>query len=165
MSQNPAESDKPLRPSKADLTKAARLLLGCYRSGDASDPEVYVGAVMAVLGEYSLPVIERVVDPRGGLPSKLKWLPSIAELKAECEYYAEKEEATRRFREAQERARLPAPPAAPRPTLAEIETKLGRKLGNSRGNFLSPKQVASLAEDGIRGAVQTADNSAPTEST
>lgn len=80
----------------------AKLLLGCYRTGDANDPAVYSGAVIAVLSDYPLEVIRAVVDPRAGLPSRSKWLPTIAEIKEACETI----EAPRRAAAARERAAL-----------------------------------------------------------
>ncbi len=64
--------------------KAVKMLLGCFRSGDANDPEVYTSAVVAVLSDYPLSVINEVIDPRNGLPSKVNFLPTIAEIKEEC---------------------------------------------------------------------------------
>lgn len=131
MSDSPShrESNRPSTPSNSDLARAAKLLLGCYRAGDASDPEVYVSAVMAVLGSYSQAVIAAVVDPRNGLPSKLKWLPSVAEIKDECEYHAEKEAAAERWEEARNAARLPPPAPKPRPSLDELRAKYGPNWG------------------------------------
>lgn len=63
----------------------AGMMFGCYRRQDANDPEIYVAAVTAILSEYPDSVIETVTDPRTGLPSKLKWLPTVAEVKTECE--------------------------------------------------------------------------------
>ena len=63
----------------------AGMMFGCYRKQDANDPEIYVAAVTAILSEYPDSVIETVTDPRTGLPSKIKWLPTVAEVKAECE--------------------------------------------------------------------------------
>ena len=67
------------------MAKYAKLLLGSFRTGDATDPEVYAGAVIAVLADYPDDVIELVVDPRSGLPSRMNWLPTIAEIKSACE--------------------------------------------------------------------------------
>ena len=67
------------------MAKYAKLLLGCFRTGDATDPEVYTGAVIVVLADYPDDVIEQVVDPRNGLPSRMNWLPTIAEIKSACE--------------------------------------------------------------------------------
>ena len=62
----------------------ARLLFGCYRSGDAIDPRTYVAAVTVVLAEFDRSVIDRVTDPVRGIARKLKFMPSIAELFDEC---------------------------------------------------------------------------------
>ena len=74
-----------LNKRRAQVAKYAKLLLGCFRTGDATDPEVYAGAVIAVLADYPDDVIEQVVDPRNGLPSRMNWLPTIAEIKTACE--------------------------------------------------------------------------------
>jgi hypothetical protein len=71
-----------LKTRIAELTK---ILLGCYRTGDANDPAIYAGAMIAVLSDYPLDVIEAAVDPRTGLPSQCKWLPTVAEVKEFCE--------------------------------------------------------------------------------
>ena len=63
---------------------AARLL-GCYRSGDAHDPETYIAAVVAVLAAYPAEVIRAVTEPASGIASTVKWLPAIAEIKEACE--------------------------------------------------------------------------------
>lgn len=42
-------------------------------------------AVAATLAEYGPEVVEYVTDPRTGLPAKLKWLPSVAEVREACE--------------------------------------------------------------------------------
>jgi hypothetical protein len=76
---------KPTTDFFETVRRAARTLLGCYRTGDAHDPEIYLTAVIAVLSSYPTDVIELVVDPRSGLPGKNQWLPTIAEVKAECE--------------------------------------------------------------------------------
>jgi hypothetical protein len=61
------------------------ILFGCYRSGQANDPEVYTMAVAATLAEYPKEVVQHVTDPRSGLPAKLKFLPSVAEVREACE--------------------------------------------------------------------------------
>lgn len=44
-----------------------------------------MAAITAILSEYPDSVIETVTDPRTGIPSKVKWLPTVAEVKTECE--------------------------------------------------------------------------------
>lgn len=70
--------------------RQAGLLLGCYRTGDANDPEVYAAAIIAVLSDYSLEVMRLVCDPRCGLPSRVSWLPTVAEVKSACNLEAER---------------------------------------------------------------------------
>jgi len=62
----------------------AALMLGCYRRGDAIDPETYSAAIVAVLSEFPQHVVEYVTDPRTGIPGNFQWLPSVAEVKQAC---------------------------------------------------------------------------------
>ena len=66
-------------------TERAELLFGCYRKGDANDPDAYVGAVAAVLSEYPAETIKFVTDPRTGIPSRVDWMPTVGEIKRACE--------------------------------------------------------------------------------
>ena len=70
---------------KAQVMRAARSLLGCYRTGDANDPEVYISAIVRVFSVYSIDVIHAVADPLTGLPSRVKWLPTVVEVREACE--------------------------------------------------------------------------------
>jgi hypothetical protein len=77
------------------------LMLGCYRKGDASDPQIYAGAVAAVLADYPPAVVLAVTDPAHGLPTQGDWMPTIAEVKRACEalmgpFYREQERERRR---------------------------------------------------------------------
>ena len=58
----------------------AKLMLDCFRTGGANNPEVFVTAVAATLARYPDQVIYDVTDPRLGLPSQLTWMPSIKEV-------------------------------------------------------------------------------------
>lgn len=62
----------------------ASLLFGCYRRGDANDPDTYCAAVAATLGRFRTAVVEYVTDPRTGIPGSCQWLPSVAEVKDAC---------------------------------------------------------------------------------
>jgi hypothetical protein len=59
-------------------------MFGCYRRGDANDPDIYAAAVAAVLSRYPLEIVEYITDPRTGLPGNNTWLPSVAEVKEAC---------------------------------------------------------------------------------
>src|SRR6185312_14188698 len=59
----------------------AKLLLGCYRTGDANDPATYVAAITARFPEE---IITAVTHPATGLPSKKGWLPTVKEVHDAC---------------------------------------------------------------------------------
>lgn len=63
----------------------ARLMFGCYRRGDANDPDTYVAAITAMLSSYPEDVIKDVTHPVSGLPGRITYLPSVAEVRQECE--------------------------------------------------------------------------------
>jgi hypothetical protein len=94
--------------------KAAQLF-GCYPRNDANDPEIFITAATALLASYPEVVAERVCDPIRGLPSKNKFLPAIAEIRAACETEMVWHDAVeRRERERRHTAEVLAP--APTPT-------------------------------------------------
>jgi hypothetical protein len=76
---------QPKLCSKATAAERAAILIGCYRRDECGDPEIYTRAVIDVLTRYPEQVALRVTEPATGLPRKLKWLPSIAELVEACE--------------------------------------------------------------------------------
>lgn len=59
-------------------------MFGCYRRGDANDPDTYCAAVAATLSRFPQAVVEYVTDPRTGIPGSIAWLPSVAEVKSAC---------------------------------------------------------------------------------
>lgn len=105
MSRQPAAPNlKPLATSRDDTPKQelrsvrsqpaypslkAAQLFGCYRKGEANDPDVYTAAVAAILAEYPPEIVDFVCDPRTGLPRRRKWLPTIAEIAEACEHQME----------------------------------------------------------------------------
>lgn len=117
----------------------ARLLLGCYRTGDANDPETYVAAVAATLAHFPDDVITSVTHPVTGIPSRLKWLPSVSEVRMACDEAMEPiiriQQRSERIaqqladREAAERLR-----SKPRPSIDEMKAKFGPKFGLETGN-------------------------------
>lgn len=96
----------------SEAKKGAQRILGCYRVSDAHDPEIYISAVVAVLAMYPVEVIRNVTIPETGIPSKIKWLPTIAEIKEACEghyrakRYAKEWDAGAR-KQAEERLEIP----------------------------------------------------------
>lgn len=66
----------------------ARMLFGCYRRGDANDPETYVAAISVVLSLYDVDLIREVTDPRTGIMTSEKFMsfmPNSGELKVYCD--------------------------------------------------------------------------------
>lgn len=73
---------------KGYAAKRARLLFGCYRKGDANDPDTYVAAITAVLSRYDESVIRAVTHPSKGLPIRTNFLPTVKEVFEACEHLA-----------------------------------------------------------------------------
>jgi hypothetical protein len=61
-------------------------MFGCFRRGEANDPEIYTASVASVLAEYPEQVINFVTDPRTGLPSRCNFLPTVKEVRDACEH-------------------------------------------------------------------------------
>lgn len=82
------------------------MLFGCYRRGDANDPDTYVAACAAVLARYSADIIREVTDPNTGISTTEKFasfMPNAGELKIYCEGVAARKERLERL------GALPAP--------------------------------------------------------
>jgi len=83
------------------VSDCARMLVGAYRRNDAEDPALFIRAAATVLAGYPEKIVRRVTHPAYGIPSRLKFLPSIAEIRDACEeamkpvYAAEREERLR----------------------------------------------------------------------
>ncbi len=134
---------------KRVASERAAILLGCYRRDEVSDPEIFTRGVVAVLMDYPEEIVRRITDPRGGIPSRLKWLPTIAEVKEACETEMapvrrrrEREEREARSRALIARA-LPAPPERE----AEIADGLQRLARELRSRFgLSDEDWAAIPD-------------------
>ena len=85
-----SKEESALGQSLASFPAArAAVLFGCYRRGEANDPEGYTAAIAAILSEYSPEVIQHVTDPRTGLPRKTNFLPTVQEVDLACMAHAE----------------------------------------------------------------------------
>jgi hypothetical protein len=109
----------------------ARLLLGCYRTGDANDPDTYVAAVTAVLSRYPEEIVTEVTHPATGLPRQKSWLPTVKEVFDACQ--AAYQPILEREREARIIAETLAsrtdPDKSDRPTLEDMKAKYGDNWG------------------------------------
>lgn len=129
------------RATASQAIGAATGLAGCFRTVDASDAERFIGAIAAILQMFSPDIVQDVCDPRTGLPGRMKWMPSVAEVKEACEARSAEKARHKRFEnwgkndDAEERermkdqGRLPPPPPEKRPTLDELKAKYGANWG------------------------------------
>lgn len=134
-------------------TERARLLLGCYRSGDANDPETYVAAIAATLARYSEQIITDVTHPVSGLPSKKGWLPTVKEVFDACEELDDR--IRQQFaRERRVREQIAAREAEDRlkdhkPTLAQLKEKYGEDFGLTPAAPARPSSFKAPSWQGI----------------
>ena len=77
------QASTPTSPELAAIK--ARQLFGCFRKGDANDPDTYAAAIAAVLTRFPPEVVAHVTDPRSGLPSRSNWLPTVHEVRQTCD--------------------------------------------------------------------------------
>lgn len=86
----------------APAAKAATQLLSFYPAQTPNSPKEYTAAVISLLAEYPSEVIDVVCDPRRGLATRCKFLPTVAELTEALESEMEPHrQAWRRERELQ----------------------------------------------------------------
>lgn len=158
VAQSPQQLTRTLRVSSERLAmsaKHAKLLLGCYRAGDANDPEVYTAAIIAILSDYPEDIQQTVTDPRSGLPSRVQWLPTPKEVKDACEAErrarARAGEWERRSKlQLEERAKIDALHAQPRETWDQTtESLAARGFKFSRKQKTDPGAAEIMARYGI----------------
>jgi hypothetical protein len=132
-----------------EALQAARQLLGCFRQGDANDPEMYGTAIASILSLYTPEVVQFVCDPRTGLPGRMNWMPSVAEVKAACDAHAGELSKTERFQHWGERQLLANEHdaqerklEAPKPTLDELHARYGTTWG------LAPESLKPIENGG-----------------
>ena len=135
--QSEASSPSVLAP--AYCLNRARLLFVCYRKDEAHDPEMYAAAIAAILGDYPQQVVDRVTDPRTGIASESKWLPSVAEVREFCDDTVKRmhrlaQPVHKRNSEPQPRVKT-----APGQSYVEMFEKYGRPIGAFEpGGYLGP---------------------------
>jgi hypothetical protein len=148
MENRKAQSFKPLTISAENLPASmarqeastsyaamrAKILLGCYRTGDANDPETYVAAITAILARYPEVVITAVTHPVTGLPSKKGWLPTVKEVCDACDEAVEpivqNELRLKRIKEQLETREREE--RGEKPTLDQLREKFGGNWGLRR---------------------------------
>lgn len=134
---------------------AAKQLLGCYRTGEANDPETFGAAVAAVLSAFPLEVIRYVCDPRTGLPGTSKWMPNPAEVKAACEdrvRWLAKIDRYQNWGNPAADQKLLAADLKPKPTLDELKAKYGPNWGLSGSDPDSEQRKAEREASDLKKA-------------
>jgi len=156
MENRKAQSFKPLTISAERLpalmaqqealtsyaAERARLLLKCYRTGEANDPETFVAAVTLILSRYPESVITSVTHPESGLPVKYNWIPTLKEVKDACEEsfapIRANEARLKRIKEQMEMRERED--RGEKPTLEQLKEKYGANWG------LTPNEPAKKSE-------------------
>lgn len=66
--------------TEVEAAESVKALLGMYPARPPHDPETYANAMKTVFMASQFDFVRRVVDPVNGLPSRCKFLPTIAEV-------------------------------------------------------------------------------------
>lgn len=76
-----AIESRPHATSAQEATTFAERLVGFYPVRQITDPKAYAAGLTAVLAAFPIDMVRRVCDPVHGLPSRLKFIPTIAEVR------------------------------------------------------------------------------------
>lgn len=60
--------------------QVAEMIIGSYPNANPADPRTYTRAVRTLLAGYPASVVAQIADPRGGIVTKCRWPPTVAEL-------------------------------------------------------------------------------------
>ena len=122
----------PHKTKAAYCLMKANVLFGCYRKDEAHDPDIYAAAVSSVLSDYPKNIIDTASDPRTGIASTQKFLPSVAEVKEFCDALGERKERLKRYSELPAFRKSDPTPIAKTPdgqSFEEMFAKHGRPVG------------------------------------
>lgn len=116
-------------------------MMDCYRATLAPQgPDTYIAAAVALLTRYPNHVIVAVTDPVTGIPSKMKWLPTLADIKEACDALMPSAEIAKMQKQAREqiaeRETLALADGRPKKTYQQIveETRaMGIPIGRDGG--------------------------------
>jgi hypothetical protein len=113
---------------------------------------IFNEAALRIMCNYPVDILKAVSDPAGGLPAKLKWFPTLAELKEACEMLMEprrqyEDKLRRRAEQLDARDEWNAPRPTPRKTAAEILAmfeEVGFEFGSQKERItVSPEEFMS----------------------
>jgi hypothetical protein len=136
--------------------EAARLLMGFFPNGAASDPKIFEAGLCQLLSVYPHWALKQACNVHHGLPSVHRFLLSLAEIR---EYLEALLAADRRHREIIERWTKPAlPPPAPgrgaRPTHEALKSKHEEHWGIINPDHVErARQTALQAEAKLRAII------------
>ena len=68
-----------------EATDYAKQLLGFYPAREINDAQAYAMGISAMFSAYPAKYVRAVCNPVTGLPSRLKWLPTLADTKEALE--------------------------------------------------------------------------------
>jgi hypothetical protein len=91
--------------SQEKARKYAALVVSCYRNTEVVDPDIFLQTAAAVMTCYSEEIVREAFDPRTGMQTRQKWLPTVSEIREACEKVAG-EHANRQRREMLNRHRV-----------------------------------------------------------
>ena len=148
--------------SRNEAFERAAVLMGCYRQGDCADPEVFATGAVAVLSHYPAEIVRKVTDPHSGLPGRLKWFPTIYEIREACEIEnsaaKRRDEQDARIKEQfAERDRLAAmDPAEKRRAFIGCEMKwINAEMGKADdGRPVAPVDIRGMEDGPVRDAIR-----------
>lgn len=73
------------KPDPVEAALAAQNLIGLYPAREVVDAQRYVAGMTALMAAYPLDFVRRVTNPVTGLPSRLKYLPTLADVREALE--------------------------------------------------------------------------------
>jgi hypothetical protein len=128
-------------------------MFGCFRKGDANDPEIYVAAIAAVLSEYPESVVDFVTDPRTGLPRTCKFLPQVSEVSDACDAQmapilaaeARRKRAAQQIAERETSSAVPEVRARIAGGFTQLTQTLRAKIDEATGERIAPSAEENAA--------------------
>ena len=128
---------------------AADRLTGFYPQSPASDPTVFLAGLVQLLAGYPSLILENLLSVHGGIPAKFKFLPTISEIREECERAVGPHRYAAEFSKGNA-PQLEGPPREARPTMEQLKAKYGPNWGLSGEPMKKPpafRSVADIASD------------------
>lgn len=118
-------------------------LVNCYPAREVNDARTYIAAMTAMMAAFPRDFVKRVCDPVNGLPSRLKFLPALAEVREALDLEANRrklieanaryvlEQAAKRDAEALEQARWDAQRVPPEERARQVQVLLRGVVGDT----------------------------------